>query len=101
MVPPSADTALLGQLVHTTEPMTLLYVPAVHASHAPPLATASPVNPAAHAQLLTDVPTPRDTTLILAPTEQPQNTTVGRLSPISAKQEREGEHSKGRLRPSS
>ena len=33
LVLPSADTALLGQLVHTTEPMVLLYVPAVQVLH--------------------------------------------------------------------
>jgi hypothetical protein len=85
---PSADTALLGQLVHTAEPMTLLYVPAVHAAQLPPLAAASPVKPAAHAQLLIDVFPSTDTTLMVVPTEQPQNTTAGRCSPISARQER-------------
>ena len=88
VMPPSVDTALLGQLVHTAVPMTLLYVPAVHAAQPPPLAAAFPVKPAAHAQLLTDVPPRPDTTLILAPTEQPQNTTTGRWSPISARHER-------------
>jgi hypothetical protein len=84
---PSADTALLGQLVHTAEPRTLLYVPAVHAAQLPPLAAASPVKPAAHAQLLIDVLPSTDTKLMVAPTEQPQNTTAGRWSPISARHE--------------
>ena len=84
---PSADTALLGQLVHTAEPMPLLYVPAVHATQLPPLAAASPVKPAAHAQLLIDVFPSADAALMVAPTEQPQNTTAGRWSPISARHE--------------
>jgi hypothetical protein len=85
---PSADTALLGQLVHTAEPMTLLYVPAVHATQLPPLAAASPVKRAGHAQLFIDVFPSADTTLMGVPTEQPQNTTAGRWLPISARQER-------------
>ena len=88
LILPSADTALLGQLVHTADPMKLLYVPAVHAAQLPPLAAASPVKPAAHAQLLIDVLPSIDTTLMVAPTEQPQNTTAGRWSPISARQEK-------------
>ena len=77
---PAEDTALLGQLVHTAEPTPLLYVPAEHAEQLPqlPLAAASPVKPAAQAQLLIDVLPSADTTLIIAPTEQPQNTTAGR-----------------------
>ena len=85
---PSADTALLGQLVHTAEPTTLLYLPAVHAAQLPPLAAASPVKRAGHAQLLTVFPS-ADTTLVVAPTEHPQKTTAGRCSPISARQQRE------------
>jgi len=93
---PSADTALLGQLVHTAEPMTLLYVPAVHAVQLPPLAAASPVKPTTHAQLHIDVLPSADTTLMVAPTEQPKNTTAGRWSPISARQERGSGKSKDR-----
>jgi hypothetical protein len=85
---PSADTALLGQLEHTTEPMTLLYVPAVHAVQLPPLAAASPVKPTAHEQVHIDVLPSADATVMVAPTEQPRNTTAGRWSPISARQER-------------
>jgi hypothetical protein len=82
---PSADTALLGQLVHTAEPMPCLYVPAVHAVQLPPLADASPVKPAAQLQLLIHVPPSTDTSL--TPTEQPQNATAGRWSPISARRQ--------------
>ena len=98
---PSADTALLGQLVHTAEPLTLLYVPAVHAAQLPPLAAASPVKPAAHAQLLIDVFPSADTTLTVVPTEQPQNITAGRCSPIAERQERGSARSKVSLHPSS
>ena len=83
---PSADTALVEQLVHTAEPMTLLYVPGAHAAQLPPLAAASPVKRAGHAQLLIDVLPSIDTTVMVAPTEHPQNTTAGRCSPISARQ---------------
>ena len=83
---PSADTALMEQLVHTAEPMTLLYVPGAHAAQLPPLAAASPVKRAGHAQLLIDVLPSIDTTVMVAPTEHPQNTTAGRCSPISARQ---------------
>jgi hypothetical protein len=82
---PSADTALLGQLEHTAVPVTLLYVPAVHAVQLPPLTAAFPVKPAVHAQLLIDVFPSADTTLMGVPTEQPQSTTAGRWSPISAR----------------
>jgi hypothetical protein len=85
---PSADIALLGQVVHTAEPMTLLYVPTLHAAQLPPLAAASPVKPAAHTHVVIDVFPSTDTTLMGVPTEQPQNTTVRRCSPISARQER-------------
>ena len=93
---PSADAALIGQVVHTADPMPPLYVPAVHAAQLPPLAAASPVKPAAHAQLLIDVFPSADTTLMGTPTEQPQNTTAGRWSPISARQARGLEKSEGR-----
>jgi hypothetical protein len=85
---PSVDTALIGQLVHSAEPVPLLYVPAVHAAQLPPLAAASPVKPAAHAQLLIDVLPSADTTLMVTPTEQPQNITAGRWSPISDRHEK-------------
>ena len=34
---PTAEIALLGQIVHVTDPATLLYVPASHAVQLPPL----------------------------------------------------------------
>jgi hypothetical protein len=91
LILPSAETALLGQRVHSAEPMALLYVPTMHAAQRPPLVAASPVKPAAHMQLLIDVLPSTDTMLMVAPTEQPQNITAGRWSPISARQRREGE----------
>jgi hypothetical protein len=87
-IPPAAATALIGQLVHTAEPMSRLYVPTGHSAQLPPLAAASPVKPAAHAQLLIDVLPSVDITSMVTPTEQPQNTTAGRWSPISARQAR-------------
>lgn len=41
-----------SQLVHETLPYTILYFPAVHAKHKPPL---GPVNPGLQTQLLTPV----------------------------------------------
>jgi len=73
-MPPAADTALIGQVEHTSEPMTPLYVPAGHAPQLPSLASASSVKPAAHTQLLL-YELPDTTTLMVEPAKQPQNTT--------------------------
>jgi hypothetical protein len=37
-----AEYVLAGQLVHAAEPLSVLYIPAAHAEHGPPL---GPVNP--------------------------------------------------------
>ena len=85
LMPPAADTALTGQVVHIAEPMAPLYVPTGHAAQLPSLASASPVKPAAHAQLVVYEPPSATTTSMVEPAEQPQNTTAGRWSPISAR----------------
>ena len=48
----TADCELLAQLVHAAEPVAVLYFPATHAVHVPPL---GPVYPALHEQLCTTV----------------------------------------------